>query len=204
MFNQFINQLPKTILNNFFFIQIGGFDGIFDDPIHDHINKYKWSGIIIEPQPDIFQKLKSNYQNNPNIKFINAAVSVSNEPIKLYRIKQNTLQEDWKNCFATVCQDRGDIGKMDLKDLEILTIPGITLSEVIKQNNLNKINLLQIDTEGYDYQIIKSIDFSLIKPEIIHYEHRHLKKTEIKKCHTLLESFNYKIKQLKFDTIAYQ
>jgi hypothetical protein len=33
------------------------------------------------------------------------------------------------------------------------------------------VDLLQVDTEGYDYEIIKMIDFDWYKPNIIHFEH---------------------------------
>jgi tRNA G26 N,N-dimethylase Trm1 len=33
------------------------------------------------------------------------------------------------------------------------------------------INLLVIDTEGYDFQILKEIDLDKISPKVIHFEH---------------------------------
>ena len=47
----------------------------------------------------------------------------------------------------------------------------ISLSDLIKEQNIKHIDLLQIDTEGYDYQILKSIDFTIVKPTIISFEH---------------------------------
>ena len=44
------------------------------------------------------------------------------------------------------------------------------LMDVIKQNNFNDIDLLQIDTEGYDWNIIQMFDFDLFQPILIQYE----------------------------------
>ena len=47
----------------------------------------------------------------------------------------------------------------------------LTFDELVRQYDVEHIDLLQIDTEGYDAEIIKSIDFSKIKPSIIRFEH---------------------------------
>ena len=41
----------------------------------------------------------------------------------------------------------------------------------MKTYKIKKIDLLQIDTEGYDAEIILNIDFDLMKPKIIRFEH---------------------------------
>ncbi len=43
-----------------------------------------------------------------------------------------------------------------------------------RKYKIKRIDLLQIDTERYDYDIIKQIDFSLIKPRMICYETHNL------------------------------
>ena len=43
---------------NFFFVQVGANDGVNHDPIFHHVRKYNWKGLLIEPIPDIFEKLK--------------------------------------------------------------------------------------------------------------------------------------------------
>ncbi len=42
----------------FFFIQVGANDGVLDDPIRALILEYRLAGLLIEPLPDIFEKLK--------------------------------------------------------------------------------------------------------------------------------------------------
>lgn len=203
-FNDFINQVPFACSSNFFFIQIGGFDGVFDDPLHKMIIKHHWSGLIVEPQPEAFCALQKNYANHPNITLIQAAISNNNEPIVLHRLSQKNLTEEWKNCFATLLPDRGDIGKTPADQCEKIIVPGISLSTLLQQHQVKKIGLMQIDTEGYDYQILKSIDFTKLKPKIIHYEHRHLPSQEIELAQKLLKKYKYIISPLEYDTIAYQ
>src|SRR4051812_3493548 len=44
-----------------FFIQIGAFDGRTGDQIHDYVVRYGWPGILVEPQPVVFEELCRTY-----------------------------------------------------------------------------------------------------------------------------------------------
>ena len=46
--------------DDFFFIQIGSNDGKYDNPIHEYVIKFKWSGILVEPNINCFNKLVKN------------------------------------------------------------------------------------------------------------------------------------------------
>lgn len=62
------------------------------------------------------------------------------------------------------------------------------LSEIDFKNN---IDLLQIDTEGYDFEILKMFNFLEIKPKIIRYEHVNLSRADIQAAISNLRSFGY-------------
>ena len=51
-----------------------------------------------------------------------------------------------------------------------LEVPSMTFSELCEKHNVINIHYLQIDTEGYDAEIIKSIDFKHVSIDIIKYE----------------------------------
>jgi hypothetical protein len=42
---------------NSFFVQIGANNGLTDDPIRQFVTKYHWHGVLVEPQPQVFQQL---------------------------------------------------------------------------------------------------------------------------------------------------
>ena len=55
----------------------------------------------------------------------------------------------------------------------------LTFTDIFKKYQINQIDLLQIDTEGYDGELIKLFPFDLFKPSIIHFESKHLNKEEL-------------------------
>ena len=60
------------------------------------------------------------------------------------------------------------------KNIKKETVTCITLKSLFKKHNIVDLGILQIDTEGFDYQIIKMIDFSQLRPDVIIYEYLHL------------------------------
>jgi hypothetical protein len=64
------------------------------------------------------------------------------------------------------------------------------------------VNLLQIDTEGYDFEIIKMVNFETLRPDVIHYEHRHLSDADRVACERLLASHGYRLHVAGVDTTA--
>ncbi len=55
----------------------------------------------------------------------------------------------------------------------------VTFQNLISKYKIESLDLLQFDVEGYDYQILKSFNLSVVKPSIIQYEHLHMSRDEL-------------------------
>ena len=72
------------------------------------------------------------------------------------------------------------------------TIDLICLSEYLTKNNINFIDILKIDTEGYEFEVIKGLQKRISDVDIIYFEHHY--DTMIKKNYTFREINRYLIK----------
>ena len=72
-----------------------------------------------------------------------------------------------------------------------ITVQCVTLQDLLVKHNITDLDLLQIDAEGYDYEILKSIDFQRIKPRFINFEHALLSTTQRLECRQMLERIGY-------------
>ena len=61
-----------------------------------------------------------------------------------------------------------------------------------------------IDTEGMDFEVIKSLDFSRFHPTIIQFEHIHLTDGNLTGCVELLTEHGYRFACVHRDVIAYR
>jgi hypothetical protein len=74
--------------------------------------------------------------------------------------------------------------------------------DLIAKYNFYEINLLQVDVEGYDGEVIRMVDFNIVRPRIIKYEHGCLEEKEQTQLQKLLYSSGYKYFVQGNDTIA--
>jgi hypothetical protein len=91
--------------------------------------------------------------------------------------------------------------------MEQVKVKCISFAEFIKSNAIDKLDLLLIDTEGYDYQILMSIDFNHIKPRMIRFEHgvrdKVMSSESFMAVCSYLNSFGYQIIAESYDATAY-
>lgn len=192
---------------DFFFIQIGAYDGVTGDPIFKLSTKFKWKGILVEPQKDAFELLLNNYSGSNNLTFVNAAISNTNGPQKFYGVKP-IGSDDFNH--GQLHSFRMDVILKHTHMVEQLAnrvveyeVEGITFDTLLKKYNVNHLDLLQIDTEGFDYEVIKQIKFHKLKPKMINFEHKHLTVDDKEACYKLLRGQGYTLEIGRFNCLAY-
>lgn len=193
---------------DFFFIQIGANDGIRDDRLHSFIKKHHLKGIVVEPLKDMFESLTKAYKDESNVRPINAAIHEVAKELTMYRVNPQALEvPDWSHGIASLDKDHllNKAKKVPAIAKNILEekVRAMTLQELIDENKVTHVDLLQIDTEGYDYEIIKMIQFNKFKPKMIRYENVHLSKANSLACLKLLTDQGYSLFDEKDDVIAY-
>ncbi len=208
---------------DFFFVQIGANDGKNNDPIYDFVSKYKLSGLLVEPQKNAFKSLCKNYGDNNNLIYENAAISYKDEYQSMYIIKE-AFQDTYGELTTTANPSgpssfdkdhvrkwirRGGAMTEFFKDkqvddyIEEIQVKTITFDTLMRKHNIKSIDLLQIDAEGFDFEIIKMIDFDKYPPKLINYESAHLRaKNSRIECESFLQNKGYLLLRNNEDTCA--
>ena len=200
----------KLTTGNFFFAQVGANDGKSGDPFFHLVNLLKWNGIMFEPVPYVFEKLKNNYKNNKNIYLENKALTIEGGNLKFYYLKKsnNPNLPQWYDQIGSFNLEVLKKHKSSIPDFEnLLThseVKTTNFDEIIKEYKLKNIDLIFIDTEGYDYEIIKMIPFEKISPSIILFEHKHLSKKDFNESLKKLTNLGYKHFLTRDDFLFYK
>lgn len=165
----------KYIKDDFFFIQIGANNGQRYDPIYHLLVREKEhiKGIAIEPVKEYFEELAVTYLDFPQIKLIKTAIHNADSQAIIYKINPS-LKNIAEHLKGMSSFDKSNFTKDGISATDIVTetVPCISFMDLIESEKITKLHLLQIDAEGYDVEIVKSIDFKKIKPIIINFEHR--------------------------------
>ena len=79
-----------------FFVQVGSNDGKKNDPLYTHIRQKGWKGILVEPDPINFTKLKETYNNQSGLIFENTGIAPESGTLVFYKLRQISSQEpEW-------------------------------------------------------------------------------------------------------------
>jgi FkbM family methyltransferase len=200
-------------------IQIGANDGFNNDPIHRFIKRDKWEGILLEPQPNVYEEyLTKLHRNSKGIQTLNAALDYTNGSRPLYKIAQSesrwatglstfnreALEKNIESgSIAVMLKNEGKIPPARAEDyITEVPVPCITSEELLRKYNIKQLDWLQIDTEGFDFEIIKMFNIPKIKPKVIVFENHHLSEADKQECSAFLQKEGYKLRVFKGDTMA--
>ena len=86
-----------------------------------------------------------------------------------------------------------------IKSEEVMVISPQTL---LNRYNISNIDLLQIDVEGYDFEVIKIFDIQITQPKAIIFEHIHLSEQDMELCVAHLKNCNYAVRRFDANTLA--
>ena len=134
------------------FVDVGG-----NEPIHSN-NTYLfelngWSGIAIEPQ-DNLRKLWTGTRKSECLDYV---VGPEDKDISFVEGGEAEHGLAGVSRFNKV----SDVHKKEIIKKQK------RLDEILKENNINKVDFLSIDVEGYEMQVLNSIDFNTINIKVI-------------------------------------
>jgi FkbM family methyltransferase len=201
------------------FLQVGANDGFINDPLHIFIKRDNWKGVLLEPQPAVFNEfLVRLHRERPGIKAINAALDQKDGTRPLYKL--SISMERWATGLSSFNRESLVKKLYDGSMMKNMRRQGITLPEdkdaciifdevatispetLLKNFEKETPGLLAIDAEGFDYEILKMLDLSRISPEVIIYEESVFDEKTAAECRDYLKNHGYSCQSIKRDVLA--
>jgi FkbM family methyltransferase len=195
-----------------FFVQIGANDGRRSDPLYRFVtlNHSRICGVVVEPLTDYFDRLQANYRKYPQIVAVRAAIHNSEKEMTLYRVDPARLKDlpDWAAGVASFDKRHHERSGIPSDAIMAERVPCMTLGELLTRHEVAEIDLLQIDTEGYDAEILSHLDFDTIRPAIVRFEHGLsegiMSRETFSAIADLLHRQGYELAMEEHDATAYQ
>lgn len=186
------------------FIQVGANDGVNFDNIYPFFIDHKCDGLVIEPLPQFYERLCLNYKAYPRIVPLKVAVHPTAASCSIYSVDDRKLQ-DYKHSDAGIASfDRNHLIKLGIAESAIIQteVPCRNLMSLVDEYKLHELDYLQIDTEGFDDEIVGMIDFARLKPKIIKFETDHLGREKKAAVFRRLQAHGYSLIDEKHNAIA--
>ena len=143
--------------------------------------------ILVEPLESCNQQIKSCYSGYDFI-LENLVINVDSS------IKKEKFFVSKYNWLSSLKKSHIEKHKTNEEPIEI-EVDSITLNDLFDKHDINKIDVLFVDSEGMDDKLIMSIDFNKFDIEQIYYEDIHI---DNKNLINFLENKNYSVTKSEF------
>jgi len=155
------------------FVDIGARDGVFISNTYFLEKDYGWSGICIEPHPAMFKMLEKNRQ----VKCLNVAVADVDEcgdTLEFAMWKEGPVGHS-----GVLSINYRHTDKLKNYDHEIINAKCLPLKKILRDESIQRVDVLDIDVEGAESSVIRSIDFTECHFNLISIEQSSLEIEEI-------------------------
>lgn len=134
-------------IENGVFVEAGALDGLFMSNTKI-LEDMGWNGLLIEPS---YEACKKCLANRKAITVWGALVSNNYKEEKIYGDFFHD-GKDGKGAWSSVNRNRDSSDNM-------VYVPAMTLSNVLRAFGAKKVDFLSLDVEGYELNVLKGLDF---------------------------------------------
>jgi FkbM family methyltransferase len=181
----------RALHPDFFFVNIGANDGVSNDPIYPFLRDHGWRGIAVEPLEPIFAELRRNYSRFPGVILERAAIAP--EPRPFYYIPATAgYERTWTKQVGTL--DPAFLTKTirlmrayeldgpvpaGLEDAVVrIDVPCLTFDALMAKHRAERVDFINIDAEGLDYELACAIDLTRWRPAVLCLETVDMRETQ--------------------------
>ena len=191
------------------FVEIGANDGQRFDSIFPFVRAGRWHGVVVEPVPYLFERLRRTYGGNRRVAVENVAIGDHDGQRPFYHLAEAPDPEGagvpwWYDAIGSFDREhvlrhaRGEVP--DVEDrIRHIDVRCMTLDSLCRKHAIAP-DLLVIDAEGFDWRIIRTIDFTSHRPRLLAFEHHHLGPRDRSDCEEMLRGLGYELVSEGLDT----
>ena len=200
----FADSFPEAV-----FVEIGANDGDQHDHLGPLIRAHRWRGVMVEPVPYVFARLERNYGGLDRVALENVAIADRDATKPFFHLA--AVEDHEREGLPRWYDGIGSFSRAAVVDhvrlipdierrLVATQVPCLTFASLCERHGFGDIDLLVVDTEGYDHEILRHIDFTRYRPALVVYEHYHLEPGDLARTRERMLAAGYETMAEGFDT----
>lgn len=147
------DEMPRIL------VDIGAHDGVCGSNSRALLEQ-GWRGLLVEPLPKVFERLKENSSKFANVSLVHAACSDRTGIASIRVGRDGALGQ-----MSTFSQDPQVVANLSDQVIEVQTA---TLPSLLETHNIpDNFGVLLVDTEGWDLTVLQGLIHTHARPRII-------------------------------------
>jgi FkbM family methyltransferase len=135
------------------FVDVGANDGVTLSNSYFFETKRKWTGLCVEPLPEVFEMLR---ESRPKSFCENVCIADAEGTLDFARVEgvdalSGIAEKMDGRHRRRIAKEKGRV--------EMLRLPAVRLRTLLDKHGIDRIDFLSIDTEGSELDVVRSIDF---------------------------------------------
>lgn len=193
--------------SEFVFLQIGAHEAEGDAEPTLLSSGCRRRGVLVEPQPQLAALLRRKFESEQSIRVMECAIGETRGSLPFYRVDDpNHELPEWLSQVASF--DRAHIEKFLpqapslRRHITELCVAVETPDQICRSASIDRLDLLMVDVEGWDWQVIRLFPFERIPVRLVVFEHRHLSRKDRRAALARLIDLGFQVQVLASDVIA--
>jgi FkbM family methyltransferase len=191
-----------------FVIQVGACEAAVGDPLGWFLRARSWRGVLVEPVPYLFERMQHNCTDLPGVRLENSAIAAEAGEATFYYIEPGEGDRR-PEIYKTLGSFRREnlerhahfIARFEERVIA-RSLPCLPLDALCRKHAVERLDLLICDAEGYDFEVLKTLDFERTPPRLVVWEHQHLSPEDAQACRRYLQERGYAVRGLSKDSVA--
>jgi FkbM family methyltransferase len=192
------------------FVKVGANDGVTGDLFgRSFLTCHQWKGLLIEPVPYCAERLSGIYSDRSRFVIDSRAVGAVAGTTNFFYVAERA-----RSAIPNLPKWYDQLGSFDRQHIvkhlggalecyiESMIVNVAPLGDILSDHKILGITLLHIDTEGADLEVLRSLDFSSVRPAWIMVEHKHLTAADRSEMVRLLRLQGYDVVKMGGDFFA--
>lgn len=181
-------------------LQVGANNG--DDQLGDLISEFNLAAVLVEPQPECFKQLQARYSKNSNVQLANVAIGTDSGTVTLYQFAPDNINGEDLTVFTSFNRHALEEARQKRNwDVAIapLIMPAKTVSQILDEFQVRDLIAVIIDTEGFDYEVLKLVELDHRRPLLVQIEHHQMSYTTQNAAIQYFVANGYSVVRNKYD-----
>lgn len=134
-----------------YFVEVGAYDPVYQSQTY-HLELAGWSGLLIEPLPDLADNLRRGRRAGVRQCACVAPQQVGQGSIPLLERRGNSTVR---------------FNPESAREEKVVNVPAATLDAVLAEEGVTRIDFLSIDVEGAEPDVLRGLDLTRYRPRLV-------------------------------------